>query len=157
METRGQETVGKAEQRLMYLLKERERLTERISSLRRLAKDLASLEKNRLWDLGDCGSSDDVPVNHEGCRESMQSSHIRRRNVALRRACRIALMETETPETARRIVQRIARRSSFSFDGILNPQGAVAMELDRMVIEGEASVTAADKFRRRAWSRVDSC
>jgi hypothetical protein len=56
----------------------------------------------------------------------------------LRRACRIALMETDEAEFCTQILQRITRRQSVSFRSYGDSVPEVTAELNRMVAEGEA-------------------
>ena len=56
----------------------------------------------------------------------------------LRRACRIALMESDHPQSCEEIVQRIQRRGSLSFEARSNAQAVVEVELERMTRQGEA-------------------
>jgi hypothetical protein len=55
----------------------------------------------------------------------------------LRRACRIALMESDRPQSCEQILQRIQRRESVCIDGFPDPEIAVAQELSAMLADGE--------------------
>jgi hypothetical protein len=55
----------------------------------------------------------------------------------LRRACRIALMESDRPQPCEQILQRIRRRESVCIDGFPDPEIAVAQELRAMLADGE--------------------
>jgi len=55
----------------------------------------------------------------------------------LRRACRIALMESDRPQPCEQILQRIQRRESVCIDGFHDPESAVAQELRAMLADGE--------------------
>lgn len=55
----------------------------------------------------------------------------------LRRACRIALMESDRPEPCDQILQRIQRRESVCIDDFHDPEIAVAQELRAMLADGE--------------------
>ena len=62
---------------------------------------------------------------------------------ALRRACRIALMESDGAESCMQILQRICRRQSLAFKNDSDSVQEVTSELNRMVAEGEAIVFLA--------------
>jgi hypothetical protein len=55
----------------------------------------------------------------------------------LRRACRIALMESDRPQYCEQILQRIHRRESVCIQGFRDPVIAVAQELRAMLADGE--------------------
>lgn len=55
----------------------------------------------------------------------------------LKRACRIALMESDRPQGCEQILQRIRRRGSVCIEGIDDPKAAITQELRKMVAAGE--------------------
>ena len=55
----------------------------------------------------------------------------------LRRACRIALMESDRAQDCEQILQRIHRRESLCIEGFRDPQIAIAQELRNMLADGE--------------------
>jgi hypothetical protein len=55
----------------------------------------------------------------------------------LRRACRIALMESDRPQSCEQVLQRIQRRGSVCIDGFPDPKIEVAQELRAMLADGE--------------------
>jgi len=66
----------------------------------------------------------------------------------LRRACRIALMETDDPESAEQILQRIKKRNSVSLENLTDPSAAIVGELNRMANQREAARYSDGKFER---------
>lgn len=75
-----------------------------------------------------------------------------KQNLSLRRACRIALLETEEAIPAKEIRARIVRRGSYAF---MEPNCAVTSilaELNRMAKDGEVCYSGADHDCR--WQRM---
>lgn len=72
---------------------------------------------------------------------------------ALRRACRIALMETQNAECAEQILQRINRRQSVSFSNGEDPIRAVGEELQRMAKDDEVIVSSSAGVEQWGLSR----
>jgi hypothetical protein len=72
---------------------------------------------------------------------------------ALRRACRIALMETQSAECAEQILQRINRRQSVSFKSDEDPIGLVTEALHRMVKDDEVIVSRSEAVEQWGLSR----
>jgi hypothetical protein len=72
----------------------------------------------------------------------------------LRRACRIAVMETDEAASAEDIRSRILRRGSFPFKNLEYAAIAIARTLDMMAEEGE--VFSLDNGPHRRWKRT-SC
>ena len=72
----------------------------------------------------------------------------------LRRACRIAVMETDEAASAEDIRTRILRRGSFPFNNLEYAAVAIAQTLDRMAKEGE--VFSLDNGPHRRWKRTSS-
>jgi hypothetical protein len=62
------------------------------------------------------------------------------RDQGLRRACRIALMETDEPAGAEEIYSRILRRESFIFNSSDGAVAAIARALEAMAGDGETSI-----------------
>jgi hypothetical protein len=58
----------------------------------------------------------------------------------LKRACRIALMETEGPASLREIAERIIRRGSCDLGGCKNPAAILNSALTSLALEGEAQL-----------------
>jgi hypothetical protein len=72
----------------------------------------------------------------------------------LRRACRIAVMETDEAASAEDIRSRILRRGSFPFKNLEYAAVAIAQTLDMMAKEGE--VFSLDGGPHRRWKRTGS-
>lgn len=138
-----QDALLEAEQNLSRLLEETASVREQVHNLRRLQKGLTVLGSTRP-EAGVRGqSAEAINRSNEAAEKvtkpasAVEPSHTLG-NHELRRACRIALMEAAQPQTVNQIVERIARRESFSFGKELNPEIAVAFELSCLVHEGEA-------------------
>jgi hypothetical protein len=72
----------------------------------------------------------------------------------LRRACRIAVMETDEEASAEDVRLRILRRGSFPFTNLEYAAVAIARTLDMMAKEGE--VFSLDDGPNRRWKRTSS-
>jgi hypothetical protein len=93
-------------------------------------------------------SEDDV------CRvSSIQKRSIHNnRNPDLRRACRIALLETANAVSDSELLARITRRGSFYFADTDSALLAIDQELTAMAEQGE--VLAINSSSRRLWQRI---
>jgi len=69
----------------------------------------------------------------------------------LRRACRIALMESDEPQTSEQIYQRICKRGSLSFQTPIDALHVLSAELDLMAKESEISCRVLGGEKR--WQR----
>jgi hypothetical protein len=76
-------------------------------------------------------------------------------NTNLRRACRIALMETEVPESCSQVCQRISKRGSFSFGPHEDSLSMVAQELNEMADEGELVCFDTPLEKQFSYKRTD--
>lgn len=74
-------------------------------------------------------------------------------NKRMRRACRIALMETDEAATVDEIYLRIVQRESFHFDNVYQAAVAIRRTLNLMAEQGEALV--ADTNPRPRWKRTN--
>ena len=147
--------VSRAETKLVGLHANRSQLRRRIRALHYLLK---TFEKAFTpFDSSDPGlhAAPESKSNHDGSSEFEKSSDgaLRSRNESketttskpavtevsteLRRACRIALMESDRPQSCGQILQRICRRESFCVEGFNDPMIAIAQELRKMLAEGE--------------------
>lgn len=70
----------------------------------------------------------------------------------LRRACRIALMESDEAASTEEICSRIVRRGSFPFKNLEHARTAIARTLDNMAREGETSSLNHETQLR--WKRI---
>lgn len=73
-------------------------------------------------------------------------------NPELRRACRIALMETTAAVSDEEIYSRIVRRGSFSFIGVESAARAIYEELSALVEQGE--IRMVGRYSKRLWQRI---
>lgn len=64
----------------------------------------------------------------------------------LRRACRIALMESDHPQCCEQILQRIRRRESVCVQGFHDPMIEIAQELRKMLADGEVTQKRDNQF-----------
>lgn len=115
---------------LALLLEEEAYVRERVRVLRTLIAGLTAVQRPQL------GGEDRKRVAPSVGHDCRTPEHLG--TAKLRRACRIALMESSHPEDARRILERIRRRGSLSFDGSGDPLTLVACELMILATEGEA-------------------
>ena len=143
------EMVRRAEVKLSSLQARRTHISRRIQALHHLSRTLAAGIKIQLLD--DCGSEADHSVKEQTLTGFGRQSSIERtdraphesESSALRRACRIALMESDGAECCTQIQQRICRRQSLTFKNDSNSMQEVTSELNRMVADGEAIVVLA--------------
>ena len=75
----------------------------------------------------------------------------RPRRSELERACRIALMEANQPASVEAIYDRIERRGSITFAGYKRPFRAIALAMNALVKQGEASLLQESGSRRWRW------
>ncbi len=133
----------------------REEVTRRI---RNLYAAIAALKKcSRLPDEEAFNDSSRLVEPHLARRRAFaRIQHSKqawdRQNLSLRRACRIALLETEEAIPAKEIRARIVRRGSFVFMDLNCAVTSILAELNRMAEDGEVCYSGADRHRR--WQRV---
>jgi len=77
-----------------------------------------------------------------------------KQNADLRRACRIALLETANAISGSELMARIIRRGSFCFADRDSAVLAIDQELTAMAEQGE--VQAINSSSQRLWQRVSS-
>lgn len=133
--------------RLWELLQKQAGLRSRILKLRDSGQGIRGSWKSNL-------SFPATPAE-ESHIQPAQIAHpwVVRRSTKLRRACRIALCETETPETAPQIVARIVERNSYLFPEGVDAASAILPELKRLVLQGQAYFTSRDGVRSWGWQR----
>jgi hypothetical protein len=68
---------------------------------------------------------------------------------SLERACRIALMEAETPASVEAIYDRIVRRGSLQFFRYKRPFRMIELAMSALVKRGEAMLVVAGRSRPR--------
>jgi hypothetical protein len=139
------EMVRRAEVKLSSLQARRTHIRRRIQALHHLSRTLAAGIKVQLLD--DCGSETGHSVKEQtltGCEklssigEPSENGLGNCESSALKRACRIALMESDEAECCARILQRITRRESVSFKNHRDCMQEITAVLNRMVAHGEA-------------------
>jgi hypothetical protein len=139
------EMVQRAEAKLSSLQSRRKQISRRIQALHHLSRTVAAGITVRLLD--DCGSEADRPAKEQGLTKCEKQSSIgepsenvlrKSESSALRRACRIALMESDAAECGMQILQRITRRESVSFKNPRDSIPEITAELNRMVADDEA-------------------
>jgi hypothetical protein len=147
--------VRRAETKLVCLHANRSQLRRRIRALHYLLRTLDT--KFSLSELTEPASHPEARksnFNHDQCSEVERNSGTAGTSpfgstnttivsaaigvsTELRRACRIALMESDRPEPCDQILQRIQRRESVCIDDFHDPEIAVAQELRAMLADGE--------------------
>lgn len=137
------EMVKRAGAKLSSLQAHRTQIRRRIQALHHLSRTVAV---EIASPLEDCAFEAGHSVKEQAPTEFRKQGSIERNErvlhksepSALRRACRIALMETDEAECCTQILQRITRRQSVSFRSYSDSVPEVTAELNRMVAEGEA-------------------
>ena len=138
------EMVRRAESKLSSLQSHRTHIRRRIQALHHLSRALVS--KTATSQFEDFALETGHPVEEHvpdgfeqqaSLRRSERAAH-KSDSSALRRACRIALMETDEAESCAQILQRITRRQSVSLKSYAESVQEVTTELNRMVAEDEA-------------------
>jgi len=132
------EMVKRAGAKLSSLQAHRTQIRRRIQALHHLSSTVAAeIAVSPLEDFAfEAGHS----VKEQGLAGfGKQSSNEQKSEPsALRRACRIALMETDEAECGTQVLQRISWRQSVSFKNYGESLQEVTAELTRMAAEGEA-------------------
>ena len=140
-------------------------VTNRIRHLRIAVDALRELEKGSPLLYGEIPETPEVrdeppaPMAQASAGEDAEVSRsINRRrfgrsqNMVLRRACRIALLETADAISVQDIYARISRRGSFSFASETGATRAIARELDALASDGE--VRRAHDLSSLLWQRI---
>lgn len=117
--------VRRAESKLEELETRRQHLRRRVQALRFLSTRSA---ENRGAER-----SDHFAPNRSGS----SARDLGKLKTRLRRACRIALLESDKPQTAAEIYQRISTRGSLSFQSSTDPLQVLSAELELMAKECE--------------------
>jgi hypothetical protein len=129
--------VRRAETKLVELHANRSQLRRRIRALHYLLRTLeTTFSPFNPADLGLYQAAQKSRSNLE------ESSDIDKNSdtavpTELRRACRIALLESDRPQDCEQILQRIRRRESVCISGFHDPIIAIAQELRQMLADGE--------------------
>jgi hypothetical protein len=136
------EMVKRAGAKLSSLQAHRTQIRRRIQALHHLSRTVAA--EIAVLPLEDCAFAAGHSVKEQvltgfGKRiERSERALQKSEPSAMRRACRIALMETDGAEGCTQILQRITRRQSVSFKNQRDSLQEITAELNRMVVDGEA-------------------
>lgn len=132
------EVLQRAQASLATLQAKREYLRGRIQALRYLAthaEDSFNAETQRTHSPRRIPSGDLFRSGRN--LRSKSSPQVAESRSKLARACRIALMETDEPQSGAQIYERIVKRGSMTFEDHDNPLGALTIELQRMASHSE--------------------
>jgi hypothetical protein len=143
--------VELAQAELDSLLARREQIRKRIQSLHQVIYGLQQFARLDPSDLPSgspkpagrrpinppIGSGIAVDEHATGELRSCVRSNTSQAHPALRRACRIALLEGQAAASVKEIYSRIVRRGSFPFDSLRLAHPLVAWALNIMTVEGE--------------------
>jgi hypothetical protein len=132
------EIVQRAASKLSALQARRTHLRKRIQALLHISRTLAN-EAVTSRPTESKGSPSGMNRSDRAPLERNASVPRRSGSSALRRACRIALMETDHAESVEQILERIRKRNSVSLRDANEPSAAIVSELNRMLVDGEAS------------------
>jgi hypothetical protein len=148
--------VRRAETKLVGLHANRSQLRRRIRALHYLLKTLetelspvaspdpgfyATAQESRFNrdESSDFERDSNTAVTPTGSKETTSASAVIGVSNELRRACRIALMESDQPQCCEQILQRIRRRESACVEGFHDLVVAIAQELCKMLADGEVT------------------
>jgi hypothetical protein len=140
-------TIREAEVRLLALQQKRDYLRSRILELRDSGRGLKESKRLKVALLTTFAEENQFPP------AQIVRPCVIWRSTRLRRACRIALIETEAPETAAQILARIDARRSYSFPEGIDAVSAIVPELRRLVLQGQAYFTSKEGTRTWGWQR----
>jgi hypothetical protein len=148
--------VKRAEMKLSVLQSNRAQILRRLHALRYLATVTARPLKADA-DVSSISSPAIVRSGRMPSRANKRPDDLVRlsRSQAsnLRRACRIALMESERAESSPQIYKRIAMRGSFSFESYSDPPKAIEQELKKMAEDDEVIGLGIGPTQRWEWKR----
>lgn len=127
------EFVRVAEAKLGQLQTRKEHIRSRMQALRYLAKHAEGRRPHRMANPSSA-SCQFSPGNAapEATEQAKLQSPTFHNPEKLRRACRIALLESDTPQSCAEVYQRIRKRGSLSFDGYDNVLQLLADQLNSM-------------------------
>jgi hypothetical protein len=147
-----QQPTQSVAQLVELLRSELSELSQQDNALRKLARGLSlllrTLPKSSV--LG-TPPPESIPLL---VRTSGRSRRKVEANESIRRACRIALMETEEAATVDEIYSRIVHRESFHFDNIYQAAAAIRQSLNSMTEQGEILVVETHPCPR--WKRTSA-
>jgi hypothetical protein len=139
--------VRRAEAKLAELEGRKQYLRRRLQALRFLATHATETRPAERQENLAPGPS---PSEH--AIERTASDHDSAKGTpGLRRACRIALMESDEPQTTEQIYQRICKRGSLSFQSSMDALHILSAELELMAKESE--ITCLVLHGEKRWQR----
>jgi hypothetical protein len=154
------EMVKRAEAKLSSLQSRRTQIRRRLQALHHLSRIVAGIAIPSIDDL-------DFEAHHSAKQQALTKGETQSlidepsryalgqaKSSPLRRACRIALMESDEAESYTQILQRITRRESVSFKDHRNPLQEVTAELNRMVADCEAITFGVGNAQRWQLNRA---
>jgi hypothetical protein len=143
-----EETIREAKARLVDLLQTQAALRSRILKLRESGQGFRENEESEIPFFATVALENELPT------EKSVRPCLVRRSTKLRRACRIALFETEAPETALQIAARITARNSYLFPQGIDAASVIVPELKRLVHQGQAYFTSREGIPCWGWQRT---
>jgi hypothetical protein len=154
--------VSAAKAELEILLLQRVKLGNDIARMRKFLRRIAQSTNSHLrgaksteelCSTRPSGSKDSRrrPVGRGARRSQVNGGGKRPMRWELERACRIALMETNEPASAEKVYDRIHKRGSLTFAGYKRPFRAIALAMNALVKQGEASLFKEEGSRRWRW------
>lgn len=139
-------TVSFIQTELRALNVRKEQLSERITTIKQIVIGLSQVFGSEVLNKQLLGVQFcETRVRHRG-------RHKRRKNPALSRACRIALLEHAEFMSENEVYSRIVRRGSFTFANTHLPAGAVVYELNLLCEHKQARFIEIGNERR--WQRI---
>ena len=141
------EAVRRAEAKLAQLQARKKHIHSRMQALRYL---VTHAEANY-------GRAAESPVVHTDAVQENASTPVERyrlqRQSRLRRACRIALMETDQPQSCAEIYERIQKRGSMSFGLNDDALHVLSVQLRAMATNSEVVCCVINRETRWQWKR----
>lgn len=173
-----QEVIDAARREIDLLLRQRKAISQRLKTVQRTVKGLTTLFgeghakvtvhrsadqpddfsgerletiplSNRLSPVENSDEKTAVPRKTEG---SSELAIAEKYNLRLDRACRIALLESETPATAEEVYDRIIRRGSYHLNRYKYPLLQVLGTLNRLTETGHVENLAERDRRLWRWN-----
>jgi multidrug resistance efflux pump len=146
--------VRRAEAKVAELEARKQYLRRRVQALRFLATHAAqerSRERPDTLASGQVSSAHSLNRSEHDVKPARSDQDSGRGTTSLRRACRIALMESDEPQTSAQIYQRICKRGSVSFQSSIDALHVLSAELDLMAKESE--ITCRILLGEKRWQR----
>jgi chorismate mutase len=134
------EVVRSAEEELRQLLRQRAELMKRIGTIKQTLAGLANI-------FGRSVLSEELLTLVDGRTAARQSGFTR--------ACRLVLMDSETPLSARQVCERLQERFPTILERHRSPVASVTTVLSRLVDYSEAN-SVLDASGRRVWLWIAS-